>query len=90
MIVMCQKPAQRFHTARMSCDTIYLTTYDGPHLLKNFSEIYKCEDDFSKIISELNSNHYNRTDGMSDELRYGRIKYNKKENTLLLLIVIEQ
>ena len=31
-----------------------------------------------KIISELNSNHYNRTDGMSDELRYGIIKYNKK------------
>ena len=23
MIVMCQKPAQIIHTARMSCDTIY-------------------------------------------------------------------
>ena len=32
-----------------------------------------------KIISELNSNYYNYTDGMSDELRYGIIKYNKKE-----------
>ena len=62
----------------MSCDTIYLTTYNGPDLFKNFNEIYKCEHDFSKIISELNSNHYNRTDGMSDELRYGVIKYNKK------------
>ena len=38
-----------------------------------------------KIISELNSNHYNRTDGMSDELRYGIIKYNKKENTFIII-----
>ena len=30
-----------------------------------------------EIISELNSNHYNRTDEMSDELRYGIIKYKK-------------
>ena len=84
MIVMCQKPAQIIITARMSCDTIYLTTYNGPDLLKNFNEIYKCEHDFSKIISELNSNHYNRTDGMSDELRYGIIKYHKKENTIII------
>ena len=27
---------------------------------------------------------------MSDDLRYGIIKYNKKEKRLLLLIVIEQ
>ena len=38
-----------------------------------------------KIISELNSNHYNRTDGMSDKLRYGIIKYNKKENTFIII-----
>ena len=37
-------------------------------LFKNFNEIYKCEHDFIKIINELNSNHYNRTDGMSDDL----------------------
>ena len=74
MIVMCRKPAQIINTARMSCDIIYLTTYNGPDVFKNFNEIYKCEHDFSKIISELNSNHYNRTDGMSDELRYGIIK----------------
>ena len=79
MIVMCHKPAQKINTAKISCDTIYLTTYKGPDLFENFNEIYKCEPDFSKIISELNSNHYNRTDGMSDELRYGIIKYNKKE-----------
>ena len=78
-IVMCHKPAQIINTARMSCDTIYLTTYNGPDLFKNLIEIYKCEHDFSKVISELNSNHYNRTDGMSDELRYGIIKYNKKK-----------
>ena len=85
MVVMCQKPAQIINTARMSCDTIYLTTYNGPDLFKNFNEIYKCEQDFSKIISELNSNHYNRSDGMSDELRYGIIKYNKKENTFIVI-----
>ena len=85
MIVMCHKPAQIKNTARMSCDTIYLTTYNGPDLFKNFNEIYKCERDISKITSELNSNHYNRTDGMSDELRYGIIKYNKKENTFIII-----
>ena len=84
MIVMCHKPAQIINTARMGCDTIYLTTYNGPDLFKNFNEIYKFEHDFSKIISELNSNHYNRTDGMSDELRYGIIKNNKKENTIII------
>ena len=85
MIVLCHKPAQIINTARMSCDTIYLTTYNGPDLFKNFNEIYKCEHDFSKIISELNSNYYNYTDGMSDELRYGIIKYNKKENTFIII-----
>ena len=83
MIVMCHKPAQIINTARMSCDTMYLTTYNGPDLFKNFDELYKCEHDFNKIISELNSNYYNYTDGMSDELRYGIIKYNKKENTFI-------
>ena len=85
MIVMCHKPAQIINTARMNCDTIYLTTYNGPDLFKNFNEIYKCEHDFNKIISELNSNYYNYTDGMSDELRYGIVKYNKKENTFIII-----
>ena len=85
IIVMCHKPPQTIYTARMSCDTIYLTTYNGPVLIKNFNEIYKCEHDFSKIVSELNSNHYNRTEGKSDELRYGIIKYNKKENTFIVI-----
>ena len=43
-----------------------------------------------KIIGQLKSNHYNRTDGMSDKLRYGIINNHKKENILLSLIVIEQ
>ena len=82
---MCHKPAQIINTARMSCDTIYLTTYNGADLFKNFNEIYKCEHNFHKIIIELNSNYYNCTDGMSDELRYGIIKYNRKENTFIII-----
>ena len=89
MIVMYHEPAQIINTARMSCDTIYLTTYNGADLFKSFNERYKSEHNFNKIISELNSNYYNCTDGMSDELRYGIIKYNRKENILLLLIRIE-
>ena len=41
-IVMCHKPAQIINTARMICGTIYLTTYGGAYLFKNFKEIYKC------------------------------------------------
>ena len=85
MIVMCHKPAQIINRARMSCDTISLTTYNGPDQFKNFNEIYKCEHDFNKIISELNSNYYNCADGMSDELRYCVINYNKKENTFIII-----
>ena len=85
MIVMCHKPAQIINTARMSCHTIYLKTYNGADLFKNFNEIYKCEHNFNKIISELNSNYYNCTDGMSDELRNGIIKYNRKEKTFIII-----
>ena len=54
MVVMCHKPAQIINTARMSCDTVYLTIYNGAtDLFKNFNEIYKCEHNFNKIISEL-------------------------------------
>ena len=84
MIVMCHKPAQIINTARMSSDTIYLTNYNGADLFKNFNEIYKCEHNFNKKISELNSNYYNCTDGMSGELRFGIIKYNRKENTFFI------
>ena len=69
----------------MSSDTIYLTTYNGADLFKNFNEIYKCLDNFNKIISELKNNYYNCTDGMSDELRYGIIKYNRKENSFIII-----
>ena len=82
---MCHKPAQIINAARMSCHTICLTTYNGADLFKNFNEIYKCEHNFNKIISELNSNYYNCTDGLSDELRYGIIKYNRTENTLIII-----
>ena len=85
MIVMCNKPAQIINTARISCDTIYIPTYNGADLFKNFNEIPKCENNFNKIIGELNSNYYNCTDGMSDELRYGIIKYNRKETTFIII-----
>ena len=85
MIVICHKPAQIISTARMSSDTIYLTTFNGADLFKNFNEICKCEHKFYEIINELDSNYYIRTDGMSDELRYGMIKYNKKEKTFIII-----
>ena len=46
MTVVCHKPAQIFNTAIMGCDTIYLTTYNGADLFKNFNEIYKGEHKF--------------------------------------------
>ena len=85
IIVMCHKPAQIINTAGTGCDTIYLTTFNGADLFKKFNEIYKCEHNFKKIICELNSNYYNCTDGMSDELRYGIIKYIRKENTFIII-----
>ena len=47
--------------------------------------MYKCEHNFNNIISELNSNYYNCTDGMSEELRYGIIKYNRKDHTFNII-----
>ena len=58
MIVMCHKPAQIINTARMSSDTIYLTTYNGPDLFEKFNDIYKCEHRFYETINELNSSYY--------------------------------
>ena len=40
MIVMCHKRAQIINTARVSCDDIYLTTYNGADPFKIFNEIY--------------------------------------------------
>ena len=85
MIVMCHKPAQIINTARISCDTIYLINYNGADLFKSFIEIYQCEHNINKIISELNSNYYKCTDGMSDELRYGINKYNRKEHIFIII-----
>ena len=62
MIVMCHKTAQKNNTAKLNFDTKYLITYNGADLFKNFHEINKCERNFNKIISELNSNYYNCTD----------------------------
>ena len=53
MSVMCHKTAQINNLARMSCDTIYITTYNVSDLFKNSKDIYKCKHDFHGIISEL-------------------------------------
>ena len=50
-----------------------------------FNEIYKCDQKFYEIINDLNNSYYNCTDGMSDELRYGMTKYNKKEETFIII-----
>ena len=47
--------------------------------------IYNCEHKFYVITIDLKSNYYNCIDGMSDELRYGMIKYNKKEETFIII-----
>ena len=52
-VVMCHKPAQTIDTARISCDTTYITTYNGADLFNNFNEIYKCKHNFHKKVSDL-------------------------------------
>ena len=85
MIVMCHKTAQINNTARMSCDTIFLTSYNGKDLFDNFNSIYKCDHKFYDMISELNSSYYNCTDEIAPELRYGIIKYNRKDNNFIII-----
>ena len=85
MILMCLKPAQTINTARMSSDTVYLTTHNGADLFKNFNEINKCEHKFYEVRNDSNSSYYNCTDGMSYELRYDMIKYNKEEKTFIII-----
>ena len=85
LIVMCHKAAQIINTARMSCDTIYITTYNGADLFKIFNDIYKCDHKFYEITSDLKSSYYNCTDGWADDLRYGIIKYSKKQKTFIII-----
>ena len=54
-------------------------------MLQNFNKIYKCDQKFYEIINDLTSSYYNCTDGMSDELRYGMTKYNKKEESFIII-----
>ena len=86
MIVMCHKQAQIINMSRMNCDTIYMTTYNGPYLFQNtiFNTIFKCNHKFHEIINELNNSHHNCTDGMADELRYGMILNNFNEDTFII------
>ena len=48
---MGHKPAQIVNTARMSCDTIYITTYNGADLFGNFYDTYKCKHDFVNMTN---------------------------------------
>ena len=84
MIVMCHKPAQINNLARTSCDTIYITTYNGADLFDNFYSIFNPKHDYLEIVKDLNSNHYNITDGVACEHCCGIIKYNKKEDTVII------
>ena len=70
MILMCHKLAHIDNLARMSCETIYRTTYNGPDLFQNFNTTFRCNHKFHEIINELNKSYYNCTDGMAPELRY--------------------
>ena len=69
----------------MSCDTIYITAYNGADLFRSFNDTYKCKHDLHEIISELNNSYYNCKDGMAEGLRYGMIKYNNKEDTFIFI-----
>ena len=53
--------------------------------IKHFDEIYKCEHKLYEIINDLNSSYCNCTDGMSDEVRYDIIRYNKKQKTFIII-----
>ena len=85
MNVMYHKPAQIDIMSRMNCGTFYITTYNGADLFKKFTLTYKCDHDFHGVIQELNNSYYNCTDGTDDALRYGLIKYNKKEETFIII-----
>ena len=52
LIVMCHKPAQIDNLTRMNCDTLYITTYNGPDLFKHFNKTFNCDHKFHEIISE--------------------------------------
>ena len=85
MIVMCHKPAQIDNMSRMNCDSIYITTYNGAHLFKNFIATFNCEHEFYEISHELKNSYYNCPDGMANELRYGIVKYNIKKKPFKII-----
>ena len=68
---MCHEPAQINNLARMICDTIYITTSNGPDLFNSFNITYNCKHKFHGIFSELSNNYCNITDRMAPEIRCG-------------------
>ena len=85
MIVLCHKPAHINNMAKMNSDTIYITTYNEADVLQIFNTTYNCKHGFHDISQELNNKYYNCTDGTADALRYGMIKYDKKEETFIFI-----
>ena len=55
------------------------------YLKKNFKEVYKCENKFYEKIIYLIGGYYNYTAGTANELRYGMIKYNRKEKIFTII-----
>ena len=90
MVVMCHKLAQINIMARMNCDTIYITTYNGGDLFDNFSITYGCTHEFHDINCVLKSNLHNCTDGIDQILRNGIIKYDKNKNTFFLFLMVKE
>ena len=85
MIVMCHKPAHIDNMGRMNCETLYLTTYNGSDLFKNFNDIFKHDFKFDDIIDSLKNNHKDVANAMAHKLLYGMIKLNKKEKTFIII-----
>ena len=42
MIAICRKAAHINNLARLKCDTIYVTTYNGADLFSNSDTVYVC------------------------------------------------
>ena len=69
----------------MSCDTIYITTYNRLDLFNNFNITYGCNRNFYNIVEELKSSYYIITDRMASNLHYGIISCNVKEDTFITI-----
>ena len=58
----------------------------GQICFKYFILTYECKRDFNDMINDLNSSYYNCTDGIASEICYDLIKYNKNEDTFVIIV----